>query len=225
MNIELSTALTKILGLKTFPVAISFSPEPPAGVAQMKGEARLCEMLDRVRLDGESFYTTTENQECDGGAGSTGLREEGPRSKSGEFLSRDLGLFGSPGAARRFMSSNPRVDFGRAKVVSFSPLEKAVFEPDVVVLTCSAKQGMRIAEASAYDSGIKALGLTGAPICSGVVAAPFLTGEVVYSLGDSGARRFMKISDDDVFVGIPAEVLPAILENLQKMESFRVKRT
>lgn len=103
---------------------------------------------------------------------------------------------------------------GQLEWFLFSPLEKAKFEPDVVVLICNAKQGMKIAEAFAYESGKKTTGLTGPPICSAVVAAPFLTGEVVYSLGDPGARKFMKVKDEDIFVGVPAELLPDIVENL-----------
>ncbi len=217
MYAELSNKIKKILGLESSPIAISFSTEVPEGVEQMKGRARLCQMLDKVRLEGESFYTTSENHECDGGANSCGLREPSERLKTGEFLAKDLGLFGSERAARRFISANPRIEFGTVKVVSFSPLEKAKFEPDVVVLICNAKQGMKIAEAFAYESGKKTTGLTGPPICSAVVAAPFLTGEVVYSLGDPGARKSMKVKDEDIFVGVPAELLPDIVENLGKL--------
>ena len=102
-------------------------------------------------------------------------------------------------------------------MVSFSPLENAKFEPDIVVLTCNATQGMKLAEAFAYESGKHTTGLTGPPICSAVVASPFLSGEVVYSLGDMGARRFMKVKDEDIFVGIPAELLPDIVQNLGKL--------
>jgi uncharacterized protein (DUF169 family) len=218
MYAELSNKMKKTLGLESSPIAISFSTEGPEGVEQMKGEIRLCQMLDKVRLEGESFYTISENHECDGGANSCGLREPRERLKTGEFLSKDLGLFGSKRAARRFISSNPRIEFGTAKVVSFSPLEKAKFEPDVVALICNAKQGMKIAEAFAYESGNKTMGLTGPPICSAIVAAPFLTGEVVYSLGDSGARKFMKVKDEDIFVGVPAELLPDIVEDLGKLK-------
>jgi len=51
-----------------------------------------------------------------------------------------------------------------------------------------------------------------------VVPAPFHTGEVVYSFGDHGARNYMKIRDDEVFIGIPAELLSCITENLGKMK-------
>jgi len=215
---ELSNKMNKDLGLESSPIAIFFSPEAPEGVDQMKGKIRLCQMLDKVRLEGESFYTTSENHECDGGANSCGLKELRERLKTGEFLSEDLGLFASRRAARRFINSNPRIEFGTVKLVSFLPLEKAKFEPDVVVLVCNAKQGMKIAEAFAYETGNKTVGLTGPPICSAVVAAPFLTGEVVYSLGDSGARKFTKVKDEDIFVGISGELLPDIVENLGKLK-------
>jgi uncharacterized protein (DUF169 family) len=217
MYAELSKQIKGILGLESSPIAISFSNEPPEGVEQMKGRMRLCQMLDKVRLDGESFYTDIENHECDGGAYSCGLITPSERLKTGEFLAEDLGLFGSKRAARRFISSIPRIESKTVKVISFSPLETAKFEPDVVVLICNAKQGMKLAEACAYESGKNITGLTGPPICSAVVAYPLLTGEVVYSLGDRGARKSMNVKDEDIFVGIPAELLPDIVDNLGKL--------
>lgn len=216
MYAELSDRMKKMLGLESLPIAISFSTEAPEGVEKMQGRARLCQMLDSVRFEGESFFTVSECHECDGGASSCGLRMMSESRKTGEFLVK-LGLFGSKRAARRFLNSNPKIEFGTVQVVSFSPLEKATFEPDVVVLICNAKQGMQIAEASAYESGKRTTGLTGPPICSAVVAAPFLTGEVVYSLGDTGARKYMKLKDEDMFVAIPGEVLADIVENLGKV--------
>jgi uncharacterized protein (DUF169 family) len=215
MYADLSNRMKKMLRLETSPIAISFSTEVPHDVKQMRGKARLCEMLDKVRLEGRSFYTHSKNHECDGGASSCGFRGLSESGKTGEFLVK-MGLFGSKRAARRFLNSNPRIEVGTVKVMTFAPLEKATFEPDVVVLVCNAVQGMRIAEAFAYESGKRTMGLTGPPICSAVVAAPFLTGEVVYCLGDTGARKFMKLKDEDIFISIPVELLPEIVESLGK---------
>ena len=87
------------------------------------------------------------------------------------------------------------------------------------MLVCIAKQGMKIAEAYAFESGERATGMTGPPICSAIVAAAFLSGQVVYSLGDHGVRMYMKIQDEDIFVGIPAELLSEIVENLGKLKA------
>jgi uncharacterized protein (DUF169 family) len=216
MYSELSDKMKKNLGLDSSPVAVSFTTKAPEGTEQMKGSLRLCQMLDKVRLEGESFYTVSKCHKCSGGANSCGLRKMSESRKTGQFLV-DLGLFGSARAARRFIASNPRIEYGTVKAVSFAPLDSAKFEPDVVVLVCDARQGMKIAEAYAYESGKKITGLTGPPICSSVVAAPFMTGEVIYSLGDAGARKYMEIGDGYIFVGIPAELLPEIVGNLDKL--------
>ena len=215
---EFSERMKTTLGLESLPVAIAFADKPPESVEQMKGEIRLCQMLDRVRLKGESFFTTVENHKCDGGSGSCGMKQMSEKVRNGEFLSK-MGLFGSKMAARRFINANPRIEYGTVKTVTFSPLEKVTFEPDVIVLICNAKQGMLIAEAYAYDSGKRTLGMTGPPICSSIVAAPYLTGEVTYSFGDHGARNYMKIRDEEVYVGIPAELLPNIIDSLEIMIS------
>jgi len=212
-----SDKIKRSLRFEGSPIAISFSDEAPEGINQMKGEMRLCQMLDKVRFDGDAFYTTIDNHQCDGGSCSCGMKEMRESIKTGEFLSK-MGLFGSKRAARRFTNANPRIESGTVKMVSFSPLEKVIFEPDVVVLICNAKQGMIIAEAFSYESGKRTLGMTGPPICSSIVAAPFLTGEVTYSFGDHGARNYMKIKDEEVFIGIPAELLQCITENLEKMK-------
>jgi uncharacterized protein (DUF169 family) len=102
-----------------------------------------------------------------------GLREMPAELRSGEFLFKRIGLFGSARAARRFFGSNLGVEPGTIKYVSFSPLQEADFEPDVVVLVCSAEEGMRAVEASAFESGIAAKGRSG-PICSTIVAAPYI---------------------------------------------------
>jgi len=60
--------------------------------------------------------------------------------KPESFLSK-MGLFGSKRAARRFINSNPRIEYGTVRIVSFSPLEKVLFEPDVVVLICNCEAG------------------------------------------------------------------------------------
>lgn len=124
--VEFSDKMKKTLRLESSPIAISFSAKAPKGIERMKGEMRLCQMLDTVRFDNEIFYTTSDNHACDGGSGSCGMKEMGERIKTGEFLSK-MGLFGSARAARRFINSNPKIEFGTVKVVTFSPLEKLTF--------------------------------------------------------------------------------------------------
>ena len=179
---ELNDRLKKVLDFRGSAVAAALSNDEP-GLERLNDRIRLCEMLGEALNKGSSFYTSSEEHACDGGAYHLGLREMPAELRSGEFLYRRVGIFGSARAARRFFGSNLGVEPGTVKYASFSPLEKADFEPDVVVLVCSAKEGMSAVEASAYESGIAAKGRAG-PICSTIIAAPYLTGNIVYTLGD-----------------------------------------
>jgi uncharacterized protein (DUF169 family) len=143
-------------------------------------------------------------------------KRDAGRDQEGEFLYKRVGIFGSARAARRFFASNPGVEPGTVKYASFSSLDKASFEPDVIVLVCSAKDGMRAVEASAYESGMAAKGRDG-PICSTIVAAPYLTGEIVYTLGDLAGRRFAKIDDGEILIGVPFERIDELINGLEKI--------
>ena len=200
---ELSNKIIKAIRLESSPVAVSFSNDIPKDIPQMKGELRLCQMLDKARNRKDVFYTLVENHKCDGGSVSLGLKERNDRSRTGEFLHTELGLFGSNRAARRFINSNPRIEYGTVKVVTFAPLEKATIEPDVVAIVCNAHQGMILAGSRSFRNGQQDVWIDRSSDLLLIVAAPFLTGQVTYSLGDSGARKYMKITDSDVYIGIP----------------------
>ncbi len=212
---ELSDRLKKVLNFRESAVAVALSNDKPA-LEKLDEKIRLCEMLKEALNEGRSFYTSSDEHACDGGAYHIGLREMPVELRSGEFLYKRVGIFGSARAARRFFGSNLGVEPGTIKYASFSGLEKANFEPDVVVLVCSAKDGMRAVEASAYKSGIAAKGRTG-PICSTIVAAPYLTGEIVYTLGDLTGRRFSKIDDGEIFLGVPFERMDELIDGLEKI--------
>lgn len=220
MYAELSDKLRKILGANISLISISLSMEAPENVELIKDRVRICESLNRVRSKGESFYITSKEHKCNSGSRICGLEELHEKIKTGDSFLR-LGRFASKRAARRFLSSVTSIKVGTVKVISFSPLKEVKFEPDIVVLIGNAKQATMIADAFAYKSGKTITGLANIPICAAVIVVPYLSGEVVYSIGDFGGRRFMKAKDEDIFVGIPAELLYDIVENLENLERYR----
>jgi uncharacterized protein (DUF169 family) len=212
---ELNDRLKKVLNLRGSAAAMALSNDKPE-LERLSERIRFCEMLNETLNKGRSFYTSSEEHACDGGAYHIGLREMPVELRSGEFLYKRVGIFGSARVARRFFRSNPGVEPGTIKYACFSPLDKAKFEPDVVVLVCSAKDGMRAIEASAYESGMAAKGRAG-PICSTILAAPYLTGDIVYTLGDLAGRKFSKIGDGEIFIGVPFERMDAFINGLEKI--------
>jgi len=213
---ELNERLAQSGHFRGSAVAIAFLNEPPS-LEALPGKMRFCEMLHAVQAKGQAFYTTSEHHACNGGAFYTGLRAMPEAMKSGEFLHTRIGLFGSARAARRFLLSNIGVEPGTVRYLAFAPLAKAPFAPDVVVLICPASTGMRVAEAAAYETGITPEGRMG-PLCSTLAAAPYLSGKVIYTLGDSGGRPYLQADEGDVFIGVPFERLEALLIGLEAME-------
>jgi uncharacterized protein (DUF169 family) len=52
-------------------------------------------------------------------------------------------------------------------------------------------------------------------VCSDSVAQTVLTGKPNFSLGCDGSRKFSGIADDEMVMGLPAEMLPEIVDALK----------
>ena len=216
---RLAARFDELLQLETPAVAVALSLEPPPGVAPLAEGIRLCQMIDKARFERVSFHASNETHSCDGGAYHCGLRESSEGLHSGRFLSLERGLLASPRAGRRHHDTSPTIETGSVSFTAFGPAAAAAFEPDVLVVVGTPLQGMRLVEASAYETGLPVDGLTGPPICAAVVAAPFLDGQMVYNLGDGGSRRNAQISDHEIYVGIPAEMLEQLVAALEALEN------
>jgi uncharacterized protein (DUF169 family) len=223
MYVKLGEKIKELLMLENEPVAIKWSVREPRGVEKEEGKSRFCTKLSKA-MNGEVFYTTAEEEECMGGARYSGLRDrcEFPANmQSGSFLV-PMGVYRDIPAVQRSWKQNLNVDPGVFNAVTFAPLNKAEFAPDVIFIICNAEQGMEILHANAYDSGAHGLGADSGPICSSMAAIPYLTGKVTYGFGDVGSRKNMDIRPDQVMVSIPASELSRIVTNLEEMHTKRM---
>jgi uncharacterized protein (DUF169 family) len=222
MNLDyaaLSDKLTSILALKGSPVAVKLirtESGTPEGLNRTNEVLRHCEMVQKAR-GGSKFYATVEQHACKGGAGMLGMIEIPENIKSGEFYYK-LGRFSSVEHAAETMQAVPGVDF-KTYATAYAPLGETPFEPDVVVLVVNPRQAMMIAQANVYElhsrntadfSGIQSL-------CGDAVAAPLIRDSINFTLGCSGSRKYAKVSEDELIVGIPMTILPKLADALQKL--------
>jgi uncharacterized protein (DUF169 family) len=216
---ELSSKLKTLLGLKGSPVAVKLIKERseiPSGVPELKEKVRHCEMVQKAR-GGDVFYATKEQHACAGGAGALGIMETPEKIKSGEFY-YSLGRFKTLESAKKTMDAVPRTN--KHFVASlYAPLEKANFKPDVVVILGNPKQLLKIAQSSIYEKGgrnnVSFSGIQS--VCADAVAQPYNTNEMNASFGCDGSRKFAKIADDELVVGIPIAKLEGFVEALEKI--------
>jgi uncharacterized protein (DUF169 family) len=215
------------LSLEHMPVVIGFSMQPPEGLKRFSSETiKACQMIDPVRFEGHSYYTLKEdNCECKNAIFWLGFSESYEGHLSGEWAAGDYpdrgrSIYKTPGACRRMYRQCPRPADGTVKVIYYAPLEKANSVPvrgdEVVQVICNPKQALYLARASTYESGGVAHGITGPPTCVSAMTLPFLEGKFYTTLGCYGARQFMKVKSEEMFVSFPIETLKNLVENLEQ---------
>ena len=163
------------------------------------------------------FYATAEEQMCKGGSAALGLEEPPEKIKTGEFY-YGLGRFSSVGSARTTMKSIPKVDTPMYALV-YAPLEKANFDPDVIVIITTPAQAMILSQALVYTMGgrveVDFAGIQS--ICADAVAGPFTRRQPNITLGCSGSRSYADVKDDEVIIGLTGENIGCVVNALENM--------
>jgi uncharacterized protein (DUF169 family) len=216
---EAAETLKTVLGLKGSPVAIKFAAskeEIPAGMQELDKTIRHCSMVNLARSEGKIFYATSGKHECNGGAWSLGLREITPTLKSGEFYFK-LGKFDSAAACKRTIDKVPHLNSGDTYATLYAPLEKTPFTPHVVMIVTTPRNMLKLAQSSLFRLGGRIFAeFSGIQsVCSDATAQTYLTGRPNFSLGCDGSRKFSGIADDELVMGLPAEILPEITAALK----------
>jgi uncharacterized protein (DUF169 family) len=216
---EASEALKKYLKLTGSPVAFRFvtkSEEIPEGMQKLDKTIRHCTMVGLARKEGKIFYATSENHECNGGAWSLGLREITETLKNGDFYYK-LGKFESSAACKRTIDRVARLETGFTYATLYAPLEKAPFVPQVVLIVANPWAMLKLSQSTLFRLGgrINAEFAGIQSVCADACAQTYLNGHVNFSLGCDGSRKFSGIEDAEMVMGIPAELIPELVESLQ----------
>jgi len=217
--------MREVLGLTYEPIAVKFLVEKtwPDGF-EMPSERRYCQVLMGAREGGE-LLLTAENISCPAAAWALGFKEPPPKLSSGE-MPASMGIFGSPAAAKNTLSTMPRLEMGKYKMVACCPLGQAPFEPDVVVLESAVEHLMWVALAQVFETGGRlefSTAILQATCVDGTII-PFLTQRIHASLGCYGCREATNMAETECVVGFPIKDLDNIINSLQKLNERAIPR-
>ena len=215
-----SDKIKEHLGLTKSPVAVKFvlrEEDIPEGIKKIEKGARHCELVQKAASTGEVFYATAGEQACKGGAAALGVIEPPEKIKTGEMY-HSLGRFSSLGSAKRTVDAIPKIDNMMYALV-YAPLEKAEFDPDVIVVICNPAQAMKLAQALVYTLGgrVEADFAGIQSVCADAVAGPFTTKRPNITLGCTGSRKYADIQPDEVIVGLTGENIGCVVNALENM--------
>jgi uncharacterized protein (DUF169 family) len=217
--IEAAEILKKYLKIEGSPVALRFATKKediPQGMQEIDKTIRHCSMIGLARKEGQIFYATASKHECNGGAWSLGLKELTETLKTGDFYYK-LGKFESSAACKRTIDRVSHLNPGDTYATMYAPLEKAPFTPQVIVLVTNPWSMLKLVQSTLFRMGgrIHAEFAGIQSVCADACAQTYLSGTVNFSLGCDGSRKFSGIEDSEMVMGIPAEMLPDIIEALQ----------
>jgi uncharacterized protein (DUF169 family) len=223
--------IEQILGLDTPLIAVKIV-KMGATLPNLKSppqKSRYCQLLMLARK-GQTLMLTAEDLACPAAKAALGFAPLPEKLAGGEMLC-SIGLFMNKEAAAKTMSMIPRIRLGSARAVVAGPLKDFPLAPDVVVVEGLPEQVMWLCLARNCKHGGR-LNFSSSIFqccCVDVTVVPHITGEVNISPGCYGCREATDTSPEHMFMGIPAKLIPEIVESLEylskkAMPAVREKR-
>jgi uncharacterized protein (DUF169 family) len=211
-------AILDKFGFDVQPVGVKFLAKRPDKVERLNENMTLCEMLKRAQ-EGNAFYSDKENHTCKAGTYVLGQTDVPEPFISGEF-GAGLKIFEEARSGSRLYQYTPRIGKGVVNYVTFSPLDKLSFDPDVLIILAKTSQTEILLRAMSYRTGkMWASKCSPAIGCAWIFIYPYLTGELNYiitGLGH-GMKRRKLFPEGQQFISIPFDLLPSMLQTLQEM--------
>jgi uncharacterized protein (DUF169 family) len=218
-------ALTKkdlaILGKLDFdvqPVGIKFLIRQPDLVDRLGENMAFCEMLPKAQ-EGNAFYADVENHTCEAGSYVLGQADAPGPFIGGEFGAR-LKIFEQPRSASRLYRYIPKIGKNVVNYVAFSPLDKLLFDPDIIVCLSNTSQTEILLRAMSYKTGqMWQSNFTAAIGCAWIYTYSYLTGKLNYiptGLGH-GMKRRKLFPEGLQLISIPFDLFCSMLETLREM--------
>ncbi|HMD38846.1 MAG TPA: DUF169 domain-containing protein [Candidatus Acidoferrum sp.] len=212
---DLGNNLDRLLGLKHAAIAIAFLGEAPAGMSRVKKAGPAGCSYWKLATDGETFYTTGEDhQNCPVGAYTHGVKLGAEKSKELQ------GMIGQMISLNYLQEAEiPQIPHREQSLayVAYSPLKKAPFEPQIVLIRGDAKHLMLLTEAMAR-AGVASEPMMMRPTCA-VLPQVLKSGHASHSLGCIGNRVYTGLGDDEFYCAIPAAKMGQVVAELENIVS------
>jgi uncharacterized protein (DUF169 family) len=206
----------------TFPVAVKMLEAGDIGAANGKRPKRdlgldilLCQAIGICRRQGWSILLTQEDIQCPSALFYLGFAKPPEAYWQGKIA---FAPFNQTEKARaRRSKSFPFFPLNKYKGLLISPLFKAEFKPDVLLIYGRPAQMMRFVQAAVFRRG-DALKFTaqGGGSCASEVVDPILRNRVRLVLPGNGERIFGLIQDDEMVFAIPGRKIQEIVADLRE---------
>jgi uncharacterized protein (DUF169 family) len=221
---EAAETIRNDLRMKTFPVAVKFlkDKEPfPEKTRQpsvaMGKRITICQGVTMARNYGWMVGLTREDLICVPAAIAFGFSESSDPSDSLAGLFAEVTFSSSREAADCETASMSHFKKGEIDAIVMAPLEKAPFDPDVVLFYGNPAQMMRFAQSWSYVTGKRVSGEFGGKVeCDEYLITPFKTQSPRIVIPGNGERIFAGTQDDEMAFALPGNSLMDLVKGLKE---------
>ncbi|MCS7114576.1 MAG: DUF169 domain-containing protein [Nitrososphaerota archaeon] len=215
---ELDLEIFDKLNLERKPVGVKFSYLKPEDFKKLDKKSRLCEFISEAQKADRAFYIDKENEDC---YGKKVLGMEGfPAFAESGLIGSELKIFQDPRANARLYYRVPILRPGTVNYVIFSPIDKLMFNPDLIIVTANVSQAEVILRAMTYSTGepwvSKHTFVLG---CAWLFVYPYITGKMNYVVSGMtfGSKVVKEPPEGYIVISIPHDWIPVITRNLREM--------
>ena len=227
---KLEAAINKYIRPLTFPVAIKFFKEGEELPEKAKIPTKhmgypiaVCQAMTIARKFGWTIAMYQEDQACPLSHIILGYAEEPDLIKDGSVV-KPL-YVDNDEAAMLTQSTTPKMPTADTHCIVLAPLDKATFDPDVVVCYGNAAQITRCTQGALYKGGgyIESR-FAGRGACGGEITVPFSQDKCNIICPGGGERVFALTADDELAFAIPANWFERVAEGIEGTHKGGVAR-
>ncbi len=226
---EAAAVLQEYLRPATFPVAVKMSaqeslPEKVRRPVDFLGHpVAVCQGISMARNMGWAIGFLREDHACAPSFIVLGLAEEPAEVKLSEVV---YPLYGeTPEACARTHEHMHTLPAGKIKSIIVSPLERADFDPDIILFYGNPAQIARLIHSALYrQGGAITSAFIGRNSCAAELVAPLLTGQCQVIVPGSGERIFALTQDHEMCFAIPRGRLEDVLFGLKTTHQLGAMR-
>lgn len=216
---EVDRTLSTYIRSLTFPIAIKMlksEKEIPEKTRrpfqQMKKRIAICQGIGMARKLGWAVAMGKEDMQCSLGAAPFGFFKDIDFFKEGNLAA---GMFT---ASKEIGQSEEELvdcfDYGLYSHILVAPLNRAAFEPDLLMIYANAAQIMRLIQGALYNEGgaihSSSMGRVG---CATIITT-IKRDQCRYMVPGNGDRIFGMTQDDEMSFSIPASKIITVLDGL-----------
>ena len=210
-----------LLRLKSFPVAFKLLEKEEEldkipYMRRLKHKKTLCQLISLVRNFDWTVGATKDDLISETCGSILGFCDIPEINKDGTF--RSIVWVQKKEDGKRYEESIPRIPTGKYKAVAMAPLVYNPFDPDIVLIYANPAQMILLINALQFENyEVMHFYCVGETSCADAIARCYLTHKPSLTIPCYGERRYAGTQDDELVIGIPADMMEKALRGLEAL--------